>query len=47
MDSPISTMHCSRNASDYSVSLLGVEDYACVSFLVLPDISAALYRGNR
>ena len=39
--------HCNCLDSDYSVSLLGVDNYACVNFLVLTANSAALFRGNR
>ena len=39
--------HCNCLDDDYSVSLLGVEDYACENFLVLIARAATLIRGNR
>ena len=39
--------HCNCLDGDYSVSLLGVDNYACVNFLVLTANPATLFRGNR
>ena len=38
---------CSCYSSDYSVNLLGVENYACVSFLVLTAVPATVHPENR
>ena len=37
--------HCNCLDSDYSVSLLGVDNYACVNFLVLTAIQPHCFAG--